>query len=64
MEVDPDRAATRVEQGLPVAEDLHFDVALAGKFVDAGALMRAWGYVSLEDAWGTLGRVSWPHWPK
>jgi murein DD-endopeptidase MepM/ murein hydrolase activator NlpD len=36
---------------------LHFDVAIGGRFIDAGKLMRRWGYVTLEQAWAGVGRV-------
>jgi len=36
---------------------LHFDVATNGRFIDAAAVMRRWGYVTLEQAWGGIGRV-------
>lgn len=36
---------------------LHFDVAVGGRFLDAARHMRRWGMLTLEQAWGAVGRV-------
>lgn len=37
---------------------LHFDVAVQGRFIDAGILMLRWQHTPLERAWGAVGRVA------